>query len=726
MINKRLGLELQPRAGAACVVRYRLAINNLNYKNYHLAGRLAKAGLQPRLTRIRSSSLAHRSYWDTDEYELDLGYESDDYSWPHLDDQPVQTGVTSTYAQQSSLNGTSTLGLQSENSYQTGITAQDDEVHISTKMTPRAASPTLTATVCKAAFELMQRIRGALLATGSAILLLLGHAGHQGSLHVRALRVKACKSLRKTKAGARMQAARQRAQTFAEQLPEGFWGKLLWLWERPPVQKLRLTWSLANISIKLPAVLALVATQVGLLASQVSLPMLAPLLLGTGMLLRSIKSNASFLFPRIGLFVVLAWLLWFANSVIQSTAAYLRKQGAIDNRMASAIITASECSALLGALLILLSMLGVNIGSALLLPAGIAVAIAAKDLSHNWLAGFFLFVAQPFRMGDRVAVSFSSPGAPGAFTSNWFEGVCEKIDLRYTSIRQGSRRLMVPNSAFITREFMILDDVPANSSRAGSSSSEGFLPTHPSARGAGPTLNGGHMEQYSPQTELEFMGAGEGGVDEQQQDERQVLPAWNPMQHMMAAGPYHAEVAAAAAASGAGHEQEPSARFQSPTPASPSTPSNYDQSQQPAHQQQQQQRPVGVNGSSSQDIPQGSRQGGRGGTHAQLVGVDGLQDGYPTTQPPKMPPQLYMYAGTTQRHQQQQRAQVTGRALPGYPAAGSSQLPGGVPGYYYDPSLHAGLWLPQQQQQPPSRQHFQQQPHHLRQWRQQAQQQGTP
>lgn len=194
------------------------------------------------------------------------------------------------------------------------------------------------------------------------------------------------------------------------------------------------------------------------------------------MLLRSIKSNASFLFPRIGLFVVLAWLLWFANSVIQSTAAYLRKQvsasllcfrnlrkahsfqrrcvfanahssahgsaplgslwacyeqarvwcnyqpanlggtiscvtalqGAIDNRMASAIITASECSALLGALLILLSMLGVNIGSALLLPAGIAVAIAAKDLSHNWLAGFFLFVAQVSQLCCSVAPTLLS------------------------------------------------------------------------------------------------------------------------------------------------------------------------------------------------------------------------------------------------------------------------------------------------------------------------------
>ena len=59
---------------------------------------------------------------------------------------------------------------------------------------------------------------------------------------------------------------------------------------------------------------------------QVSLPMLAPLLLGGGMLLRSIKSNASFLFPRIGLLVVLLWLLWFANSVLQNTTAYLRKQ----------------------------------------------------------------------------------------------------------------------------------------------------------------------------------------------------------------------------------------------------------------------------------------------------------------------------------------------------------------------------------------------------------------
>jgi len=61
------------------------------------------------------------------------------------------------------------------------------------------------------------------------------------------------------------------------------------------------------------------------------------------------------------------------------------RQGALDQRVSAAIITASECAALLAALVILLSMI-VNV-SALLIPAGIALAFAAKDLSHNFVAG---------------------------------------------------------------------------------------------------------------------------------------------------------------------------------------------------------------------------------------------------------------------------------------------------------------------------------------------------
>ena len=192
------------------------------------------------------------------------------------------------------------------------------------------------------------------------------------------------------------------------------WGRLVWLWDRPPVKRVRLTISMAQWSVRLPALLALIATQarpapsppfaaraaacicwhphsspvsggslnafnatdwsiefanlhmssfqisplqlcyscrpygrfyclqrdsadpllssgslamqIGLVASQFSLPMLAPLLFGTGILLRSIRTNASLIFPRIGVVVVLLWMLWFFNSVVQNTVVYLRRQ----------------------------------------------------------------------------------------------------------------------------------------------------------------------------------------------------------------------------------------------------------------------------------------------------------------------------------------------------------------------------------------------------------------
>ena len=43
--------------------------------------------------------------------------------------------------------------------------------------------------------------------------------------------------------------------------------------------------------------------------------------------------------------------------------------------------------------------------------------------------GFFLFAVQPFKLGDRVAVSYSTPAAAGGRAA-WFEGTCEKVDLR--------------------------------------------------------------------------------------------------------------------------------------------------------------------------------------------------------------------------------------------------------------------------------------------------------
>lgn len=109
-------------------------------------------------------------------------------------------------------------------------------------------------------------------------------------------------------------------------LPEGWFAKLNFVWEQPLVKSIRITLSVANWSVRLPVLLTVVLTQGSLLASQVSLPVLAPLLLGTGMMMNSIKANASFIIPRLGLLVVLLWVLWFVNSVVQTTWVVLKNQ----------------------------------------------------------------------------------------------------------------------------------------------------------------------------------------------------------------------------------------------------------------------------------------------------------------------------------------------------------------------------------------------------------------
>ena len=52
--------------------------------------------------------------------------------------------------------------------------------------------------------------------------------------------------------------------------PQDLWGRVVWFWERPAFQRLRFTISMANLSVRLPAIIALVGTQIGLLATQVS------------------------------------------------------------------------------------------------------------------------------------------------------------------------------------------------------------------------------------------------------------------------------------------------------------------------------------------------------------------------------------------------------------------------------------------------------------------------
>jgi small-conductance mechanosensitive channel len=89
---------------------------------------------------------------------------------------------------------------------------------------------------------------------------------------------------------------------------------------------------------------------------------------------------------------------------------------------------------------------------------GLVIGLAAQRTLSNFVAGVMIGMAQPIRLGDRIAVTAG-------------EGVVEEIGLVYTRIRQDDRtRLVIPNdllasdtirnSTIVTRERLAEITVP--------------------------------------------------------------------------------------------------------------------------------------------------------------------------------------------------------------------------------------------------------------------------
>ena len=90
---------------------------------------------------------------------------------------------------------------------------------------------------------------------------------------------------------------------------------------------------------------------------------------------------------------------------------------------------------------------GVNLG-ALLASAGLlgfAIGYALKDLLSNVIAGAFLLFNQTIQKGDHIMVS-------------GVEGVVEKIELRYTTLRSEDKTYLLPNNQLFTSTLTIFDN----------------------------------------------------------------------------------------------------------------------------------------------------------------------------------------------------------------------------------------------------------------------------
>ena len=79
------------------------------------------------------------------------------------------------------------------------------------------------------------------------------------------------------------------------------------------------------------------------------------------------------------------------------------------------------------------------------------------------------------------------------------------VGCRYTVVRSGERRLYVPNSAFITREFMVVDDPEARSRHKEMDHKEMEAASYPTAATRGPHFP--HAYMHGPDGHPRWMGA---------------------------------------------------------------------------------------------------------------------------------------------------------------------------------------------------------------------------
>ena len=76
---------------------------------------------------------------------------------------------------------------------------------------------------------------------------------------------------------------------------------------------------------------------------------------------------------------------------------------------------------------------------------GFALGFALRDAVSNLLAGVLIILYQPFRSGDRIEVAGSAGRVVG-------------INLRYTVLDAGDRRILVPNSNLFSNSVIVHRD----------------------------------------------------------------------------------------------------------------------------------------------------------------------------------------------------------------------------------------------------------------------------
>lgn len=151
--------------------------------------------------------------------------------------------------------------------------------------------------------------------------------------------------------------------------------------------------------------------------------------------------------PRAGVAAMVFIAFWMVSLVVEKTARRIGRRSHLSTELLALIgRTASIALIVLGGITAL-GTAGVNV-SALVAGLGLtgfALGFALKDALSNLLAGLLILIYRPFKRHDRISVA-------------GFEGIVIETDLRYTTLQDEGKKILIPNSTLFTNSIILLEE----------------------------------------------------------------------------------------------------------------------------------------------------------------------------------------------------------------------------------------------------------------------------
>ncbi len=153
--------------------------------------------------------------------------------------------------------------------------------------------------------------------------------------------------------------------------------------------------------------------------------------------------------------IVLLLIFWFGGKILQSFVTKMAQRKNLNKDFLHLIARVVKIVMILLGSITALGTLGVDV-SALVAGLGLtgfALGFALKDIVSNLIAGAMILIHHPFRLDDFIAVGE-------------FEGTVVDIDLRYTTIQDEDRKILIPNSTLFKKEIALMNRESNNSQAA--------------------------------------------------------------------------------------------------------------------------------------------------------------------------------------------------------------------------------------------------------------------